>query len=112
MGGRGEWTQRVVNNLARGLPRKRRDDRTPVAETTDHDTIVEPVTPVGRIRAGRSVPRIAVAVSVALVATFTGTVGLFSASAQVIAPSAASSASSALPVCPPGQEATTVAGPH
>jgi hypothetical protein len=100
----------VVSNLARGLPRKRRDDRTPVAETTDHFAIVEPVMPVGRIRAGRSVPRIAVAVSVALVATFTGTVGLFSASAQVIAPAAASSASSGLPVCPPGQEAKTVAG--
>ena len=60
----------------------------------------------------RVIRRLALVVCFALAATFTGSVGLFSASAQVIAPSAGSTAasSSALPVCPPGQEATTVAG--
>jgi len=60
----------------------------------------------------RTVHRTAVILFLTLAATVTGTVGLFSASAQVSAPSARSLAasSSALPVCPPGQEATTLAG--
>ena len=61
----------------------------------------------------RVIRRLALVVCAALAATFTGSVGLFSASAQVIAPSAGaagSTSSAALPVCPPGQEATTVAG--
>ena len=112
MGGRGEWTQRVVSTLARCFPTKRRGDRTPVAETTEGDATFEALTSGAALHPGRSARRVAVALSFALAATFTGSVGLFSASAQVIAPSAGSSAasSSGLPVCPPGQEATTVAG--
>ena len=64
----------------------------------------------------RVIRRLALVVSFALAATFTGSVGLFSASAQTSVPTTGSTtagsatASAALPVCSPGQEAKTVAG--
>jgi len=64
----------------------------------------------------RVIRRLALVVTFALAATFTGSVGLFSASARTSVPTTGSTTagsatvSAALPVCPPGQEATTVAG--
>ena len=105
MGRHSRQTQRAIRSRAWwGVARRPEAAIDPVDDATTDAVLAR--------SAAVSVKRVAIAISFALAATFTGSVGLFSASAQIIAPSYGSTttSSSALPVCPPGQEATTVAG--